>query len=120
MENMEIKLYSFSEALEKLKNKEITVLIRAKDMEADYQNRCILLYHSKRYITLHPSFTSGKPDILWQVVKNGNGATGSYAYIESKDILADDYIDTSTWTLCETSKDYQNAKNNINKQLEQE
>lgn len=38
---MDIKLYSFSKALEKLKNKEISMLIRAKYMKADFQNNCI-------------------------------------------------------------------------------
>lgn len=108
---MEIKLYTFSEALEKLKNKEIPMLIRAKYMKADFQNRCILLYKTEKYVCFHYSFTSGSPDILWQTVQNDEGGcTGSYARIDSEDILADDYVDTSTWTLCDYPKEYENAK----------
>jgi hypothetical protein len=108
---MEIKLYTFSEALEKLKNKEIPMLIRAKYMKADFQNRCILLYKTEKYVGFHYSFTSGSPDILWQTVQNDEGGrTGSYASIDSEDILAEDYVDTSTWTLYDYPKEYENAK----------
>lgn len=108
---MEIKLYTFSEALEKLKNKEIPMLIRAKYMKADFQNRCILLYKTEKYVGFHCSFISGNPDILWQTVQNDEcRRTGSYARIDSEDILADDYVDTSTWTLCDYPKEYENAK----------
>lgn len=104
---MEIKLYSFSEALEKLKNKEISMLIRAKYMKADFQNRCILLYGTKRYVSLSSSFVSGCPETLKQTVLHNDGnRTTSYAIIESDDILADDYIDTTQWTLFEYRKQY--------------
>ena len=107
---MDIKLYTFSEALEKLKNKEIPMLIRAKYMKADFQNRCILLYSTEKYVGFHYSFTSGHPDILWQTIQNNEGGrTGSYARIDSEDILADDYVDTSTWTLCDYKQDYEKA-----------
>lgn len=107
---MDIKLYTFSEALEKLKNKEIPMLIRAKYMKADFQNRCILLYKTERYVFLGNSCISGSPDILWQtILKENCSRTSSYAEIESEDILADDYIDTSTWTLCDYVEDYKKA-----------
>ena len=110
MKIIDIKLYTFSEALEKLKNKEISMLIRAKYMKADFQNRCILLYNTEKYVGFHYSFTSGSPDILWQTVLNNKGCrTDSYARIDSEDILADDSIDTSTWTLCDYKKDYEKA-----------
>ena len=107
---MDIKLYTFSEALEKLKNKEIPMLVRAKYMKADFQNRCILLYNKEKYVGFHYSFTFSSPDILWQTVQNNEGGrTSSYAQIDSDDILADDYIDTSTWTLCNYKQDYEKA-----------
>lgn len=110
---MDIKLYSFSEALEKLKNKEISMLIRAKYMKADFQNNCILLYDTEKYVCFHYSFVSGQPDILWQTILEEDGTrTGSYAKIESEDILAYDYIDTSAWTLCNYKQDYEKAIKN--------
>ena len=110
MKIMDIKLYTFGEALEKLKNKEIPMLVRAKYMKADFQNRCILLYLTDRYVYLGGSCVSGSPDILWQTVRNNEGGrTSSYARIDSEDILADDYIDTSTWILCDYKQDYEKA-----------
>ena len=110
---MEIKLYTFSEALEKLKNKEIPMLIRARYMKADFQNRCILLYKTEKYVRLQYSFILGDPDVLWHTVKNDKGSyTSSYARLDSDDILADDYIDTSTWTLCNYPEEYESVKKN--------
>ena len=109
-----IKLYSFNEALEKLKNKEISKLIRAKYMDADFQNKCILLYRTEKYVELCGSCVAGKPDCLWQtVMKDKSGQTSSYAYIESDDILAEDYIDTTQWTLFETREKYDEYRKNI-------
>lgn len=109
---MEIKLYTFSEALEKLKSKEIPMMVRAKYMKADFLNRCILLYNTERYISLGSSCISGSPDILWQTILKEDGSrTCSYARIDSDDILADDYINTSTWTLCEYKQDYEKVLN---------
>lgn len=107
---MDIKLYSFSEALDKLKKKEIPMLVRAKYMKADFQNNCILLYNTEKYIGFHYNFISGHPDILWQTVLEANGTrTGCLAKIDSEDILADDYIDTSMWILCDYKEDYKKA-----------
>ena len=104
---MDIKLYTFDEALKKLKDKEISMLIRAKYMKADFQNRCILLYRTERYVSLGGSCVSGSPDVLWQTtLKKDGGRESTYAKIESDDILADDYIDTSQWTLFEYQKQY--------------
>lgn len=112
-----IKLYSFNEALEKLKNKEISKLIRAKYMVADFQNKCILLYRTEKYVELCGSCIDGKPDCLWQTVKSGQTSSyaciSSYAYIGSDDILAEDYIDTTQWTLCETREKYDEYRKNI-------
>jgi hypothetical protein len=108
---MDIKLYSFNEALERLKKNEISMLIRAKHMKADFQNKCILLYSTERYISLGSSCISGKPDILWQTILDNEGNRESkLAYIESDDILAEDYIDTSQWTLCDTREKYDNVR----------
>lgn len=105
---MDIKLYSFSESLDKLKKKEIPMLVRAKYMKADFQNGCILLYNTEKYVRFYNSFTSGEPDILWQTVLQNDGTrTGCLAKIDSEDILADDYIDTSTWVLCDYKQDYE-------------
>lgn len=103
---MEIRLYTFSEALEKLKNGEISKLIRAKYMEADFINKYILLYYTKKYISLSNNVVDGKAKILTQTVLDNGVQTTSYAKIESDDILAEDYIDTSDWTLIESKKDY--------------
>lgn len=111
---MEIKLYSFGEALEKLKKKEISMLIRARNMEADFQNRCILLYRTKRYISLSESCVSGNPNILWQTILNKDGSrTSSCAKIESSDILAEDYVDTTQWTLFEYEEQYDEEMSKI-------
>lgn len=108
---MEITLYSFSEALEKLKKKEISALIRAKDMEADFINRCILLYETKKFVKLKPNWSSGKPDALYlsELKEKDNCLTTSLAYIKSDDILACDYIDTNEWTLFDSKKKYEEA-----------
>lgn len=104
---MDIKLYTFSEALEKLKKREITMLIRAKHMDADFTNKSILLYNTSRYIGLGASCVSGSKDCLYQTVKNEkNERVTSYAKVESDDILAEDYIDTSQWTLYNYKNDY--------------
>lgn len=50
---MDIKLYSFSESLDKLKKKEIPMLVRAKYMKADFQNGCILLYNTEKYVRFY-------------------------------------------------------------------
>lgn len=100
---MDIKLYTFSEALEKLKKNEITRLIRAKYMDADFIHKCILLYNTSKYIAL------GTQYCLWQTTKNEKGErVSSYAKVDSDDILAEDYIDTSQWTLCNCKDDYNN------------
>ena len=39
------------------------MLVRAKYMKADFQNGCILLYNTEKYVRFHYSFTSGEPDI---------------------------------------------------------
>ena len=108
---MEITLYSFSEALEKLKKKEISALIRAKDMEADFINRCILLYNTKKFVKLKPNWSSGKPDALYlsEIKEKESVLTTSLAYIKSDDILACDYIDTNEWTLFDSQKKYEEA-----------
>lgn len=62
---MNIKLCSFSEVLEKVKKKEIPVLIRTKYMEADFQNKCILLYRTEKYVELRGSCVSSNPDVFW-------------------------------------------------------
>lgn len=104
---MEIKLYSFSEALEKLKNKEMSMLIRAKYMKADFLNKCILLYYTERYVSLQSSCISGIPDKLYQTTLNKDGTrTSTYAEIKSDDILAEDYIDTSEWKLFDYKDEY--------------
>lgn len=108
-----IKLYTFSEALEKVKKKEMSMLIRAKYMKADFQNRCILLYQTEKYVKLGSSCVSGKPDVLWQTILKDDGSrTSSYAKIDSDDILAEDYIDTSEWTICDYKNQYQNYTGN--------
>lgn len=105
---MDIKLYTFSEALEKVKKKEMPMLIRAKYMKADFINKCILLYQTEKYVSFGGSFVSGNPDVLRQTILNKNGSrTSSYAEIESEDILAEDYIDTSDWTLFNYIDDYE-------------
>ena len=43
------------------------------------------------------------------ILEKDGTRTGSYAKIESEDILADDYIDTSVWTLCNYKQDYEKA-----------
>lgn len=104
---MDIKLYTFSEALEKLKKKEMPMLIRAKYMKADFQNKCILLYQTERYIKLSGSCVSGNPNVLWQTILQKDGCRqSSYAKMESDDILAEDYIDTSDWTLFDYEEQY--------------
>lgn len=109
---MDMKLYTFSEALEKVKKKEIPMLIRAKYMKADFQNRCVLLYRTERYVKLGGSCIYGSPDILWQTVLKDNGnRESSCAKISSDDILAEDYIDTSEWTLFDCEDQYQNYIN---------
>lgn len=107
---MDIKLYKFSEALEKVKKKEMSMLIRAKYMKADFQNKCILLYQTERYVKLGGSCVSGNSDILWQTILKEDGSRkSSYAKIESDDILAEDYVDTSDWTLIEDKNQYEEA-----------
>lgn len=104
---MDIKLYSFEEALQKLKNKEMPMLIRAKYMEADFANKCILLYRTDKYVAFSNSCISGVPDVLMQTTIGEDGyRTASYAQIESKDILACDYIDSSEWELFDTKDEY--------------
>lgn len=104
---MELKLYSFDEALKKLKNNEMPMLIRAKYLEADFINKCILLYSTKRYVSLGSSCVSGVPNTLRQTVLNEDlSRTTQYAKIESDDILAEDYIDTSEWKLFEYKDEY--------------
>ena len=105
---MEIKMYSFDEALKKLKAKEISMLIRAKYMKADFQKHCILLYQTDRYVYLDKSCCSGSPDMLWQTFldRKSDVRTSSYAQIESDDILAEDYIDTNQWVLIKNQKQY--------------
>lgn len=104
---MSIKLYSFDEALNKLKNKEMPMLIRAKYMKADFLNKCILLYYTEKYVSLQSSCISGVPNQLRQTVLNEDGTrTSTYAKIESDDILADDYIDSAEWKLFDTKNEY--------------
>lgn len=111
---MDIKLYSFGEALEKLKKKEINLLVRAKHMDADFINKCILLHNTSRYISLGKSMVSGSQQCLWQTVKKENGErVASYAKVDSDDILAEDYIDTNQWTLCYYKEEYDKFIQNL-------
>ena len=83
-------------------------------MEADFINRCILLYDTKKFVKLKPNWCSGRPDALYlskQKEKNA-GLTTSLASIESEDILACDYIDTNEWTLFDDKKKYEEAMSN--------
>ena len=113
---MEIKLMSFSEAIDKLKKNELTILVRAKYMEADFTNRCILLYNTSKYITLGNSCASGSPCCLWQTIKKENGErSSSYAKVDSDDILAEDYLDTSQWNICYYKDDYDKFIQNLDK-----
>ena len=104
---MEIKLYSFEEALQKLKNKEMPLLIRAKHMEADFENKCVLLYRTERYFGISNSQISGVPDILVQTTIGADHyRTTSSAKLESGDVFACDYIDTSEWEMIDTKDEY--------------
>lgn len=99
-------LYSFGEAIEKIKRKEMKTLIRAKWIEADYFKRVIKMWCTE-HISLEDSCVSGVEDCLrhWSKNKEG-GMTGVCAKIHSDDILAEDYIDSNQWILCNSIKEF--------------
>lgn len=109
-----INLLSFEEALRKLKNNEMQILIRMKHAGVDYLNKSILLYNSKQYITLMSSGISGQPDCLYitRFDEIGNKHS-SVAEIISEDILAEDYIDTSGWQVFKYSAEYDKKIRNM-------
>lgn len=108
---MDIKLLSFSEALELLKAEEIDLLLRAKHMEADFSKRCILLYLTDKYVTYGASCVKDRPDILWQSIRENGKTVSSAACIETEDLLAEDYIDPRQWTVCKTEEEYKSVVN---------
>ena len=61
---MEIKLLSFSEALDRMVSGKLPYMIRMKWLEADYLNNVVLLYKTN-YIVLSKSCGIGSPEELW-------------------------------------------------------
>lgn len=99
-------LYSFGEAIEKVKSREMKTLIRAKWLEADYFQRVIKMWCTE-HILLESSCISGRENYLRHWSRNNEGKmTGSYAKIGSDDILAEDYIDTNQWVLCNSVTEF--------------
>lgn len=99
-------LYTFGEAIEKIKSGEIKTLIRAKWLEADYLRRVIKMWCTE-HISLESSCMSGCENCLRHWVRDNDGKmTGSYAIIRSDDILAEDYIDTNQWVLCDSITEF--------------
>lgn len=103
---MQIKLLSFSDALDKIKSGDLPYMIRMKWLEADYLNSVILLYKTN-YIVLSKSYGVGSPEELWFFQNNDkSGQSGSYAYIPSCDILANDWLDLEGWSFAKDKETY--------------
>lgn len=103
---MQIKLLSFSEALDKIKSGDLPYMIRMKWLEADYLNSVILLYKTN-YIVLSKSCNVGSPEELWFFQNNDkSGQSGSYTKIPSCDILSNDWIDLEGWSFAKDKETY--------------
>lgn len=105
--NDSLSLLSFSEALNRIKNKETEYMIRIKWLEnADFVNRILIMSKIEHIIYSH-SCVSGYPKMLWRYINNKEGGqTGSYARIESDDILSDDWLDMKEWKIANNIKEY--------------
>ena len=103
---MQIKLLSFSEALDKIKSGNLSYMIRMKWLEADYLNSVILLYKTN-HIVLCKSYSDGAPEELWFYQNNErSGQSGCYAAIPSCDILANDWLDLDGWSFAKDKETY--------------
>lgn len=103
---MEINIIPFGEALEKLKKKEMPVLVRMKYLDADYSNRCVLLYNTQKYLSLDDN-------TLYQNVltEEINKVRTCRAKLDSEDLLADDYLDVSDWNVLFYKSQYEKFLN---------
>lgn len=106
--NDNLTLLSFSEALNRIKNKETEYMIRTIWLKSiDFVNRIIIISKIEHIIYSH-SCVSGKAKMLWHYVQNNEGGqTGSYAKIDSDDILADDWLDMNEWKIAKNTKEYE-------------
>lgn len=106
--NDNLTLLTFSQALDRIKNKETSYMIRAIWLKStDFVNRIIIISQIEHIVYSH-SFCSEKAKILWHYIQNKKGGqTGSYAKMGSDDILAEDWLDMNEWKIANNTKEYE-------------
>lgn len=112
----------FSAALRKLLEKDVNYLIRGYWLNhADFANRIINLSQIDQYIVYSPSYCAGRAKCLrhYQRNKDDNCFIGTDDIkLTSEDLLSEDWINLTGWTVVENNDEYQKLIKKLNSEKE--